>query len=139
MEHKLKQRRENIFRFDKIRQLKLLEIIQFSILSFLCGAAASILIDKLFDKLDKITPGKGLFGKKTVFFVLLEILLEMILTAFCYFYIKKILLIIPPWFSHKSFRAYTTVQYTLNFILTYTFINFNSNIKQNISYVLAAL
>ena len=82
---------ERLFRFDLIRVSKLLEITQYTIITFILAFFSGVLIDKIFYIDIKTETIDTISNVELVSKILLQILLIVIIS----YYIQKIVILIP--------------------------------------------
>jgi len=77
---------KRLTRTDSIRIMKLLEIVQFSVIGFTLGMIIGGLINKIFPEFDE---------DKNKYYIFVETMIEMSVLIIVAYYIKKIAIIIP--------------------------------------------
>ena len=106
--------------FDKIRALKLLEIIQYAVLYVFVALGFGIAIDKLFPVPD---------DNKSTSYLLLEIFGQCILSAIAVFYMRKIVKLFPFIFEHiAGYKAHTVEEYNGEIIIALIFVGVQDNL-----------
>ena len=94
---------ERLLRFDKIRVSKLLELLQFAIISLILCLFIGTLIDKTMVKLfnlDKVKPEYKIKPEdKSLFRLTLESLFQFSCVILCSYYVGKLVSTVPFYFS----------------------------------------
>lgn len=124
---------KSVFIFDKIRILKLMEMIQYSSLYIIIGSPLAYVNNIIFPPLDE-TKSKAK--------IIIEIFLQLLLMAIFFYYLKKIVKAFPYIFSFfsKTYIPYRTDEYLGYAIGAYSlFIYLQKNLFDKINYINAWL
>ena len=107
-----------LFTLDKIRFLKIIEIIQFSFIIFFFVIISVILIDKFYFKYFSIKI-KDYSNENKLFISFIDILKDVIIIIILIFYLRKIALLFPsiPNLIYPKFIPYTTFEYCMHIAL----------------------
>lgn len=108
-----------LFTLDKIRFLKIIEIIQFSFIIFFFVIISVILIDKFYFKYFSIKINKDYSNENKLFISFIDVLKDIIIIIILIFYLRKIALLFPsiPNLIYPKFIPYTTFEYCMHIAL----------------------
>ena len=103
----VKDRVSSLFRFDQIRIMQLLEVVQYTVIYFVLGFFLGATLDMLFPRFNE---------KEDIERVTLEVLGQLIVFVVFIFYIRKIVKLVPFLFvlggpAGKKFIPYKTTEY----------------------------
>lgn len=111
---------------DNIRVLRLLEILQFTIIYVFLTMHLACYIDRMFPTLDR---------NKSYFRLLVEIIVHFTVLAIFIFYIQKIAKIIPPiGIFYPKYKIGTTSQYNGGAIIGIVLIGAQKNLLEKVKY-----
>jgi hypothetical protein len=120
------KRWKSLITFDKIRQYKLIEIIQYSVIFFILNICVShVLNHYYFDHIETREPDDiktmTIWEKMKM---LVIIIIETIVVTLCIFYMRKVALLVPPYgvFSDNHFEPFTALAYTAHIAQVFAFI-----------------
>ena len=123
------KRLEQLITFDHIRQLKLLEIFQYNFCGFILVLISGYILNKLFfyktfDYLKKKYDIKTNKTKRNFVILATASMIETFLIIVVLFYLRKILLLVPPvgHMFNKDFKTLTTFESMINVTLTFLLI-----------------
>jgi len=121
----------DLLTLDDIRLLKLLEIIQTTIIF----AILSYIFAKLLDRYVFINYTNEELKKMNTIVLLIKLILSLILYVIVYYYILKISKLVPSLGNiiNKKFIPHTTLNYSYSFICAYIFLSLGSNIEAKFS------
>jgi len=116
----------DLLTFDDIRLLKLLEIIQTTIIF----ALLSFIFAKILDRYVFINYTKDELKKMKLIVLLTKLMISLIIYVIAYYYILKITKLVPSLGNiiNKKFIPHTTLNYSYSFICAYIFLELGSNI-----------
>jgi len=120
---------KEIFVIDKIRILKIFEMLQYSIIFyFLTLIVVDFLNDYIFIK------NKDDIEKMSHIKLILTTLLELFIIVIGLFYIRKIALAIPsiPSLIYPKFKSHTTIEYVIHIITVFLFLETLKNLSTKI-------
>ena len=105
---------------DKIRMIKLLEIIQYAFLYIIVTMGFGIAFENLFPVPD---------NDKSIIYILLEIFAQCILSAIAVFYIRKIVKLFPFILSRISgYQSHKIDEYNGEIIIGLIFVGIQTNL-----------
>ena len=120
------KRLDILTRHDEIRILRLLEMLQFTIVYVILTMHLACYVDKMFPALDKT---------KSYIRLLLEIIVHFTTLAIFIFYIQKIAKLIPPvGFFYPKYKIGTTSQYNGGAIIGIVLIGAQKNLLEKVKY-----
>lgn len=115
-EEYVRDRMKRLFKFDRERLLKLLEIAQYSIIYAILGAFFSSLIDHLFKKFLPYDENAS------TTWILFQITFQCVIISLTVYYLRKITHIFPFVFMGLSRKEYRTMEYQGNIMLAMVFL-----------------
>ena len=113
---------------------EIIEILQLSVIFFLCSLLASFIINLIFGSIDKsINKREG--DKSVIIFV--ETFFQLVITAIAYFYIEKIIYLFPSIASklNKNYESFKSANYAIHIVLIILLVELNSSLKNGIHYI----
>ena len=123
-------RLKKIFSFDKIRLLKIIEIIQYTtIFVFLSIGFSYLLNNFIFYEIDKKD-----YEKMSTFLLIIYLIVDLTIVLLVYFYMKKIGYLFPSVGNifYKKFIPFTTFEYILDIPGLYLFLELTDGLKEKI-------
>tara|TARA_Y100000816_G_scaffold284061_1_gene261717 strand:+ start:573 stop:1016 length:444 start_codon:yes stop_codon:yes gene_type:complete len=119
--------------FDNLRISKLIEMFQYSFIGTFFVLLIMSLLSLIKDNLifDKITNDDGIIS------IFCKISLEVFIVSIIVFYIRKLIMIFPsiPTLFNKSFKSFTTMDYTFNVCIVYIVLALFTDLQENISVI----
>lgn len=111
---------EKLLIVDKVRGHHILEIIEYSLAYAIVAGLAALSIEKIFPAPDE---------KKSTNKILVEVLLQCILSAVAVFYIRKIVKVLPYIFENSaSYNPHDVMEYNGEIMIAIVFVGFQKNL-----------
>lgn len=123
----------SIFDLDNIRFLKMIEIIQYTVVFFIITVMVTKFLNKyLFYKPEETIEKQALEMSFTR--LLFSIAVDLIIVIIAFFYIRKISLLVPSIATYLSadFKGYTTLEYSIHVALVFVFLEIVKGLKHKI-------
>ena len=120
----IKNKLDDLVKFDDFRLGELFEILQYSILYIMICLITGIYLDHIFPDPDE---NKGTLR------IMLELSIHSIVVAIAVFYIRKICHLFPLFFNFKGFREIHTKEYDGEIIVAIVFFTTQKKIFQKIN------
>ena len=137
------KRLKQLTTFDSIRRLKLLELFQYNFFGFVLVMITAYILNKvIFDKtfyyLEKKVDIKENKTRKNFIILCITSILETFLIIVVLFYLRKILLLVPPIGQrlNKEFKTLTTFENVISITLSFLLITLLRGYKDKISLIL---
>ena len=124
-------RLKKIFSFDKIRLLKIVEIIQYTIIFVFLSIFFSYLLNNfVFYEVDKED-----YEKMPTFLLIYYLIIDLTIVLLVYFYMRKIGYLFPSIGNifYKKFIPFTTFEYILDIPGLYLFLELTDGLKEKIT------
>ena len=115
----------------------ILEILQVSFILYVSASLVAYTLSTIFTEFDNYLEdskiSKGLFDVIKVF----EVFIQLFLSTIAYYYIEKMLLIIPSIskFLKSSYTSHKTAKYALHMVMIITLIESNKSLKHGFEYI----
>jgi hypothetical protein len=120
----LVKRYKKLTEFDVVRRLKLIQIIQYTILYTLIAIPLSAIIEYLFPEPDE---------NKNKLMILFEILLQMVFLGIVVFYVQKIIRLVPFIFmSEKALKKRKILEYGGEVTIGLIFVGTQNNLFEKV-------
>jgi hypothetical protein len=124
LDNYVKTRYESLITTDKIRQLRLLEIIQYAFLYAIVTLLFSTAIEYMAPE-----PNED----EHMLILLLEIFIQCTIVAISVFYIRKIVKLVPfMYYQHKKYHPYLTSEYQGEIVISLVFLNTQTKLIEKI-------
>ena len=120
----IKNKLDDLVKFDDFRLGELFEILQYSILYIMICLITGIYLDHIFPDPDE---------NKSTLRIMLELSIHSIVVAIAVFYIRKICHLFPLFFNFKGFREIHTKEYDGEIIVAIVFFTTQKKIFQKIN------
>jgi len=126
---KFKIQLNKLIDFDKIRIGKILELFQYSIISYIFIIIVVLILNKFI-----FIETKEEIEKKSTQKLIIIIFLKLFLIVFVYYYLVKIILLFPslPAIYIEGFREHSTTDYFIHIIVLYLLLENVNNLKTEI-------
>lgn len=120
----VRERYKRLTNFDKIRRLKLIEIIQYTILYTIVTLPLSAILEEIFPEPDET---------KNKWIILLEVLLQTMMIAILVFYIQKFVKLIPfIYMGDKEYKEHKIFEYQGDITISIIFVGTQKNLFEKI-------
>ena len=112
------ERTKRLFSLNRIRFYKMIEIVQLSITTFIITVIAAKFFNKIFMGRKTSEEKEKELRKKSLLDLSISLCLELIIYCIVFFYIKKLVMIIPPLplFLDSNFIPHHTVEYVMHMV-----------------------
>jgi hypothetical protein len=112
--------------FDKRKQVKILKIIQYTVIYIILIGFFGNLIDKLFPAFD---------NTKKIIYIYLEIAMQLILSTILIFFIRDFIYTLPLLISPYSTNVTSSVSYQGDIVITLILLNVQINLAKKILFI----
>jgi uncharacterized protein YacL len=116
--------------------IKIIDLFYITCIYAIYGIIIGSLIEKLFVNIyGHLHNNLEKYNKKNIISIIIEIIFQMFIVAIVYFYSKLFLSNIPI-YNFISKEVYTTKNYDLTIIFTFTFFSLQQNLEDKFIYLL---
>lgn len=120
----IESRFKSLTKFDFIRLYQLLEILQYSVLYAFVAGLAGLLLERIFPEPDR---------SKSNYQILIEVLLQCMLSALSVFYIRKIVKVVPFILEDsKYYKTHGVDEYNGEIMIAIVFVGIQKNLLTKI-------
>ena len=141
--YSLKKRLDKLTNFDIIRKIKLLELFQYNFFGFILVTFFGYILDrfifkKTFEYLQKKHNNKQHKSRVDFFILFIITMLETFLIIVVLFYLRKVLLLIPPIGNkiNKNFKTLTTFENVISVTLSFLLVQISTGYTNKISLIM---
>lgn len=122
---------DNLIKFDNVRLSQILEILQYSFLYAFVAGFAGILLEKIFPYPD---------NNKSTNTILLEILLQCMLSALSVFYLRKVVKVVPFILEEgRYYKKHGVDEYNGEIMIAIVFVGMQKNLLTKIDTIRSRL
>jgi len=117
---------QKLIEFDKIRIGKILEIFEYSLISYIVVIISTTILNKYF-----FIKTKKEIEKYTTIKIIIVIFIELFFLIIIIFYLRKIILLFPslPALYISGFEEHTVMDYVIHTALIFFFLEIITNLK----------
>lgn len=120
----MQMRLKSLTRFDIIRMSQLLEILQYSVLYAFVAGIAGLLLERIFPEPDR---------SKSNYQILIEVLLQCMMSALAVFYVRKIVKVFPFILEEgKYYKTHVVDEYNGEIMIAIVFVGIQKNLLTKI-------